>query len=180
VALQEGRPVTKVSHRGTRAFTDVPVPEQPGRPLYHARVVISHDGKDVWLLGDQEDVSASGGGKSVMRGSVLKGTGLPLVWKLERGAWAAKPITGIEEKPGWPYAVVAVGGGALLVAAPGQTGYVADGYRHVPGMPDLHYAGLLRDGTLHGSMNQPGIVYLGEGTETSRNWIKIEVLALGS
>jgi hypothetical protein len=117
---------------------------------------------------------------TAMRGLLLKGSGLPLVWKLERGAWVAKPITGIEEKPGWPYAVVPVGGGALLVAAPGQTGYVTDGFHQVPGMPDLHYVGLLRDGTLYGGVNEQGVAYLGEGTDTSRKWIKIVVLARAS
>ena len=72
-----------------------------------------------------------------MRGSVLKGTGLPLVWKLEGEAWVARPIRGIAEKTGWPYAVAPVGGGALLVAAPDQTGYVADSFYQVPGMPNL-------------------------------------------
>jgi hypothetical protein len=178
--VKDGQPATVVSRRGAQDFAEVAVPKQPGRPLYMARVVVSHDGKDVWLLGDQEDMNATGGGKSVMRGSVLKATGLPLVWRLEGNAWVPKPIRGIEEKTGWPYSVVPVGGGALIVATMDQAGYVKDGYHQVPGMPSLDWVGLLRDGTLTGSVSQPGAVYLGEGRETDRTWIKIEVLARAS
>jgi hypothetical protein len=178
--VKDGQAATTVSPRGTRAFAEVAVPRQAGRPLFMARVVVSQDGEDVWLLGDQEDPSASGGGKSVMRGSVLKSTGLPLVWKLENNAWVPKPIRGIEEKPGWPYPVVPVGGGALMLAAPGLTGYVTDVFRQVPGTPNLDYVSLLRDGTVHGGINQAGVLYLSEGRDAERTWIKIEVLAQAS
>ncbi len=174
-AISDGRPITMVSHRGTQAFVEVAVPEQKGRPLFMVRVVISADGEDVWLLADQEDVGASGGGKSLMRGSVLKGTGLPLVWKLERAKWVPKPLRGIEEKPGWPYSVAPVGEGWLLVAGPGQTGYAGGEFQPVPGTPELDYAMTLRDGTIHGGVNRQGVVYLGDGQGNKRDWIKVEV-----
>ncbi len=177
VALKDGHPVTMISSRGTKDFAEVAVPKQPGRPLFHAHVVISHDRKDVWLLADQEDVGASGG-KSAMRGSVLKGAGLPLVWKLENSAWVAKPITGIQEKAGWPYSVVPVGDGALLVTALDQARYVMGG--GTQSVPGIEYVSLLRDGALQGSQNQQGVVFLGEGSGTVRAWVRVEVMALQS
>ncbi|HCT79479.1 MAG TPA: hypothetical protein DGT23_23530 [Micromonosporaceae bacterium] len=170
-AVKNGQPIT--TRRGTGDFEPVSVPKQPGRDAIHARVDIAAG--DVWLIAEQDSVMTSSGTRGVARASVLKGTGLPLVWQLVNGAWVARPFTGIEEKPGWPYSVAPVGDGALIVAGGGQTGYFRGGFYPVLNMQNLDWVSALPDGTVLGRTNRAGTVYLGQGTGMARNWVRVEV-----
>lgn len=175
-----GRIVTAVGG-AEGGFTPLPVPDQPGRTVWNARVVISADGRDVWLVADQEPqdgVGGGGGGRSAARALARKGTGLPLLWRFEAGAWLPHAITGIEEKANWPYSVAPAGGGLLVLAGPELTGYLDGGaYSPALGAPRLDWVGQLPDGTLFGRDNRPGVTYLSPGVGPARSWSTVEVAA---
>lgn len=156
---------------GGRTWQRLTVPEQPGRKLFMLMPRISPTG-DAWLVGEQDPMSPLGGGTSVLRGSVLKGTGLPLLWQLVDGAWRPRPIEGLKEQPNFSYSVAPAGDGLLAIAGPDGLGYLADRYVEVPGTPRLDWVGLLPDGTLFARQNAPGEVYLGTGHGWQRDWVK--------
>jgi hypothetical protein len=171
-----GRIVTAVGAAGG-GFTRLAVPEQAGRPVWNARVMISGDGRDTWLVADQEPLGGSGGGgRSSAR--ALKGTGLPLLWQLQADSWVPRAVTGIEEKGGWPYSVAPAGGGLLAITGPELTGYLDGGaYSPAPGAPRLDWIGQLPDGTLYGRDSSPGVTYLSSGSGSARSWSTVEVNA---
>ncbi|MEV4416231.1 hypothetical protein [Catellatospora sp. NPDC049609] len=164
---------TARSADGGRTWQRLAVPEQPGRPLFAMFVRLSPGG-DAWLIGEQDPMS-TGGGTSLLRGSVLKGTGLPLVWQLAGGAWTPRPIEGVREKPNFPYSVAPAGDGLLAIAGPDGTGYLADRYVEVPGTPRLDWVTVLPDGTLFARQNAEGRVYLGTGHGSAREWLDLTV-----
>ena len=169
--VRGGRPITQLREMGSGVVKDIAVPEQPGRPVYAARVLVSTDGQDSWLVADQDPLGV-GGGTAVMRGSVLKGTGLPLVWRLSGGAWKPEPLTGVDEKPNWPYSVAPAGRGMLIISGPEAALYFGTGPLKIAGMPRLDWITLLREGTIFGQA-EAGVVYLGVGTGAERKWIKV-------
>lgn len=175
-----GRIVTAVGTAGG-GFTRIPVPEQRGRPVWNAHVQISADGRDVWLVADQEPLGGTGGaggGRLASLGLARKGTGLPLLWRLRGETWTPLPVTGVEEKPNWPYSVAPAGGGILVLAGPERTGYLDGGaYSPAPGVPRLDWVGQLPDGTLLGRDNEPGVTHLSAGNGAPRAWHTIEVNA---
>ncbi|MFC7764383.1 hypothetical protein ACFQY4_45200 [Catellatospora bangladeshensis] len=121
-------------------------------------------------------MSSLGGGTSLLGGSVLKGTGLPLVWQLTGGAWRPRPIEGIREQPNHPYSVAPAGSGLLAIAGPEGVGYLADRYVAVPGTPRLDWIGVLPDGTLFGRQNVPGRIHLGRGDGWQREWVELTLM----
>jgi hypothetical protein len=170
-----GRIVTAVGQAGG-GLTRIGVPEQRGRALWNARVAISADGRDVWLVADQEPAGGGGGGGPATRSLARKGTGLPLLWQYRGDSWVPRPITGVEENPNWPYSVAPAGGGLLVITGPELTGYLDGGaYTPVAGAPRLDWVGQLPDGTLLGHDNQPGVTYLSPGTGAPRVWTVVEV-----
>ncbi|MGN9911554.1 hypothetical protein ACTMTJ_28725 [Phytohabitans sp. LJ34] len=191
-----GRIVTAVGSAGG-GFTRLPVPDQPGRAVWNARVVTSADGRDIWLVAGQEQADAAAAPARLaparlaparlaparlapvgLVASARKGTGLPLLWRFEAGAWVPYPIRGIEEKANWPYSVAPAGGGLLVLAGPELTGYLDGGaYSPAPGAPRLDWVGQLPDGTLFGRDNRPGVTYLSPGTGPARTWSTVEVSA---
>ncbi|MEU7824147.1 hypothetical protein [Catellatospora sp. NPDC049133] len=156
---------------GGRTWQRLAVPDQPGRKLWMLSVRVSPTG-DVWLVGEQDMLSA-GGGTSLLRGSVLKATGLPLIWQLVDGAWRARPIEGLREQPNQMYTVAPAGDGLLAIAGPEAVGYLADRYVEVPGTPRLDWVTELPDGTLFARQDVPGEFYLGTGHGWSREWVKV-------
>ncbi|BCB90487.1 beta propeller repeat protein [Phytohabitans suffuscus] len=172
-----GRIVTAVGRIGA-GFTRLAVPEQPGRAVWNARVAVSADGEDVWLVADQEPSGGSGGGSAATRALARKGTGLPLLWQYQDGSWVPRPVTGVEEKPNWPYSVAPAGGGLLAIAGPERTGYLDRGaYLPADRAPRLDWVGQLPDGTLLGRDNRPGVNHLSHGTGASRSWATVRVHA---
>lgn len=162
---------TARSADGGRTWQRLVVPEQPGRKLWMLSVRVSPTG-DAWLVGEQDMMSA-GGGTSLQRGSVLKATGLPLIWQLVDGAWRARPIEGLREQPNRMYTVAPAGDGLLAVAGPDAVGYLADRYVEIPGTPRLDWVTELADGTLFARQNTPGEFYLGTGHGWQRVWAKV-------
>lgn len=173
-----GRIVTAVGPAGG-PYRRIAVSGQRGRAVWNARVAISADGRDVWLVADQEPAGGGGGGGGyAMRGLARKGTGLPLLWRYQGEAWVPYPVTGVEEKPNQPYSVAPAGGGILVLAGPERTGYLDGGaYSPAPGAPRLDWVGQLPDGALFGRDNRPGVTYLSPGTGTPRAWTTVEVHA---
>ena len=175
--VEGGRIVVAVGRDGG-GFTPIAVPEQPGRTVWNARVMISADGRDVWLVADQEPLGGAGGGLLPGRALARKGTGLPLLWLYEGDAWVPRPITGVEEKGTWPYSVAPAGGGVLVLAGTERTGYLDGGaYSPAPGAPKLDWVGQLPDGTVLGRDNQPGVNYFSPGTGATRTWSTVELNA---
>lgn len=179
--MDGGRIVTAVG-RVDGGFTRLAVPEQPGRTVWNARVAISADGRDVWLVADQDPLDGAGsggsggGGTFATRALARKGTGLPLLWQLQAESWVPRPVTGIEEKANWPYSVAPAGGGVLAITGPEQTGYLDGGaYSPAPATLRLDWVGQLPDGTLFGRDNRPGVTYLSPGTGSTRTWSTVEV-----
>ncbi|WP_155369156.1 hypothetical protein [Catellatospora vulcania] len=168
----EPKKETARSVDGGRTWQRLPVPDQPGRKLWMLSVRVSPTG-DVWLVGEQDMMSASGGGTSLLRGSVLKATGLPLIWQLVDGAWRARPIEGLREQPNRMYTVAPVGDGLLAIAGPDTVGYLADRYVEIPGSPRLDWVTELPDGTLFARQDQYGEFYLGTGRGWQREWTKV-------
>ncbi|WP_144123258.1 hypothetical protein [Catellatospora sichuanensis] len=156
---------------GGRTWQRLVVPEQPGRKLWMLSVRISPTG-DAWLVGEQ-DMMSSGGGTSLLRGSVLKATGLPLIWQLVDGAWRPRPIEGLREQPNAMYTVAPAGDGMLAIAGPDAVGYLADRYVEIPGTPRLDWVAELPDGTLFARQDQYGEFYLGTGRGWQREWVKV-------
>ncbi|GAA4723492.1 hypothetical protein Prum_085090 [Phytohabitans rumicis] len=175
-----GRAVTAYG-KSAGHFTPLAVPEQPGGTIWNARVATSADGRDVWLVADQEQASSGGqgGGRLAVRhAAARKGTGLPLIWQLQGGSWVPRPITGITQERRMPYAVAPAGGGLLAITGPDVSGYLDGGaYIPSPGMPRLDWVGQLPDGTLYGRDNQPGMTYLSTGTGARRTWTAVKVTA---
>ncbi|GAA2350735.1 hypothetical protein Cme02nite_23840 [Catellatospora methionotrophica] len=167
----EPRKETARSVDGGRTWQRLPVPDQPGRKLWMLSVRVSPTG-DAWLVGEQDMMSA-GGGTSLLRGSVLKATGLPLIWQLVDGAWRPRPIEGLREKPNQQYTVAPAGAGLLAVAGPDAVGYLADRYVEIPGTPRLDWVTELPDGTLFARQDQYGEFYLGSGRGWQRAWVKV-------
>lgn len=167
----EPKKETARSVDGGRTWQRLAVPDQPGRKLWMLSVRVSPTG-DVWLVGEQDMLSA-GGGTSLLRGSVLKATGLPLIWQLVDGAWRARPIEGLQEKPNQMYTVAPAGDGLLAIAGPDAVGYLADRYLEIPGTPRLAWVTELADGTLFARQDTPGEFYLGTGRGWLRQWVKV-------
>ncbi|GAA3774846.1 hypothetical protein GCM10022225_73330 [Plantactinospora mayteni] len=180
--VQDGRAVTAFGQL-TGGFTRLPVPGQPGGTIGNARVVTSADGRDVWLVADQEAGSSGGqgGGRLPARAKARKGTGLPLLWQYQAGSgaggsWVPRPITGITAERERPYAVAPAGGGLLVITGPGVSGYLDRGaYIPTPGTPALDWVGQLPDGTLVGRDDRPGVTYLSTGHGSRREWARVEV-----
>jgi len=171
--LRDGEPVTHVSEIGHTGLHEVSVPRQDGRKLANARVVISADGKDTWLIGDQEP-SSGGGGSGKMRGSVVKATGLPLIWQLLNNVWVPRPTTAIKENPTWPYSVAPAGDGLLVLVGPEGAGYFQREWDLIGGLGELDWIGQTADGTLTGRSNSNShAVFLSTGNGRDRNWIKV-------
>ncbi|WP_162907730.1 hypothetical protein [Allorhizocola rhizosphaerae] len=179
-SVHKGAPVTQLDGK------DVKVPAQEGRRVFRAQVMVSQDGADTWLLADQDPLElASGPTGVVVNNSVqaklsasvvagMKGTGLPLIWRLRDGVWVAHPTTTIKEKPNWPYSVVSAGGGVLVIAGPEGPMYFTDSPASVADLPRLDWVGQTRDGTLfarpHADQNT---IYLSAGTGQARQWIRV-------
>ncbi|MFD0595345.1 hypothetical protein ACFQZ4_25895 [Catellatospora coxensis] len=118
---------------------------------------------------------SAGGGTSLLRGSVLKATGLPLIWQLVDGAWRPRPIEGLREQPNQMYTVTPAGDGLLAIAGPDAVGYLAERYVEIPGTPRLDWVTALPDGTLFARQDAYGEFYLGTGTGWRRDWVKVTV-----
>ncbi|GAA1635301.1 WD40/YVTN/BNR-like repeat-containing protein [Catellatospora bangladeshensis] len=172
--FDKGRETARSTDGGV-TWQRLAVPEQPGRQLFALFVRVSPTG-DAWLIGEQDPMSSLGGGTSLLGGSVLKGTGLPLVWQLTGGAWRPRPIEGIREQPNHPYSVAPAGSGLLAIAGPEGVGYLADRYVAVPGTPRLDWIGVLPDGTLFGRQNVPGRIHLGRGDGWQREWVELTLM----
>jgi hypothetical protein len=145
---------------------------QDGRSIHAARVAVSADGKDTWLIAYQEPLSR-GGGTALARGSVLKATGLPLIWRLIDHFWVPVPTAGIDERPTWSYSAAPAGGGLLLVSGPEGVEYLRDRVVETAPHPVLEWVHQLRDGTIVGRAPRSEAVYLSPGTGSARNWIKV-------
>ncbi|GAA1419996.1 hypothetical protein GCM10009662_75600 [Catellatospora coxensis] len=169
----EPRKETARSVDGGRTWQRLAVPDQPGRKLWMLSVRVSPTG-DTWLVGEQDMLSA-GGGTSLLRGSVLKATGLPLIWQLVDGAWRPRPIEGLREQPNQMYTVTPAGDGLLAIAGPDAVGYLAERYVEIPGTPRLDWVTALPDGTLFARQDAYGEFYLGTGTGWRRDWVKVTV-----
>ncbi len=169
-SVRDGKAVTAVSVPGSTSFSLVPVELQPGRNVMLARIAVSPDGLDVWLIAEQEPPSLSG-----PRSVRMKASGLPLLWRWENGAWKARPVTGVKDDPQHSYSVTPVGAGTLMLTAPIGTGYFTDRLTLVPGTPKLSWSGLLADGTVWGSGQDAGVVYLSTGSGSQRDWIRVQL-----
>ncbi|MDI1461756.1 hypothetical protein QEZ54_12300 [Catellatospora sp. KI3] len=169
---------TARSTDGGATWQTLPVPDQPGRPLFMLQVLVSADGRDTWLVGDQEPPDL-GGGTALLRGSVLKQTGLPLVWRLDGADWVPVPITGVDEQLSQSYAVAPAGAGLLALGGPEAGLYLGrDGIVRVPGTPRLDWVSTLPDGTLRGSSGSGGVL-LGVGSGANREWRVLSIIAGG-
>lgn len=169
---RDGSPVTWVGRSGPDSWEPVPVPKQEGRPVFLARVAISADGKDTWLIAEQEPVGG-GGGTLRARGSLLKATGLPLIWRLANGSWVPVSTAGIVEKPTWSYSAAPAGEGMLAVSGPDGLAYLRDVLVRLEPEPVLGWVGQLRDGALFGQAPNAEAVYLSSGKNAAGNWTKV-------
>ncbi|MBV1852124.1 hypothetical protein [Catellatospora tritici] len=164
---------------GGLTWQTIAVPEQPGRSVWSLSVLQSADRRDTWLVGMQ-DPPSTGGGTAVLRGSVLKATGMPLLWRLADAAWVPVPITGIEEQPNQQYTLAAAGDGLLALAGPEDGVYLgARGLVRVPGTPRLDTVWLLPDGTLRGFSSDSREILLGVGSGADREWRRISLEPTG-
>ncbi|GAB7049426.1 hypothetical protein JCM9534A_45520 [Catenuloplanes indicus JCM 9534] len=142
---------------GGRSWTTTPVPQQGGWPVSFS-VLISADGRDVWLVGTPGDPYA-----------------FPLIWTFVAGRWLPVSPSG---RPPTVTAVVPVGGGALVVAGLGGIGAVRHGrYWPIPDWPARDLLTLLEDGTI---VAQDGTsTWLGAGFDTARRWTRIDLNSAG-
>ncbi|HEX6683392.1 MAG TPA: hypothetical protein VF062_11380 [Candidatus Limnocylindrales bacterium] len=168
-----GAPLTWFAEREPNTWRPVPVPQQAGRPVFSARVTTSADGKDTWLIADQEPAPAGSGGTARARGLALKATGLPLIWRFVNLTWVPVPTSGIDERPHWSYSAASAGDGMIVVSGPEGLTYLRDRVVHSAPNPVLGWVGRLRDGTLFGQATHNEAVYLSSGTGSARDWIKV-------
>ena len=168
---RDGLPVTWIGQSGPDSWQPVAVPQQ-GRPVLRARVAISADGKDTWLVAEPEPLERSGG-TARARGSVLKATGLPLIWLFHHHSWVPVTTAGMYENPTWSYAATPAGGGLLLVSGPDGLTFLRDRVVATAAQPVLGWVGQLRDGTLAGRAAHGNAVYVSSGTGAAREWTKV-------
>jgi hypothetical protein len=166
----DGQPVTWRSRSGPDSFAQIPVPRQEGRSVMGARVGVSTDG-DTWLIADPEPLNAGRDATARARGSILKATGVPLIWRLVDSSWVPVPTASVEEKPAWAYSATPAGGGLLLISGPEGLVQVRDRVVGTVREPVLGWIGQLRDGTLIGRDTRDFAVYLSAGP--AAGWTKV-------
>ncbi|GAB7041459.1 hypothetical protein JCM9533A_53090 [Catenuloplanes niger JCM 9533] len=155
--LGDRTPSAAYSTDGGTVWTRTPVPPQ-GDQARGPSLVISADGRDVWLLAQTDDV---------MR-----------LWTFRSGRWL--PVTAPGLPPGYGVLAIAAGGGALIVGGQwGGQGVIWQG-RYWP-RPDWGWlddgSRLLPDGTI--LAREGGRARLGVGFGAERWWTVIEVRPAG-
>lgn len=161
--VRSGVPVTRLNGR------EINVPKQDDRMLFNARVVVSADGKDTWLIGQPDPTDGVTAGPT---GLVLKGTGLPVIWRFTNDAWVPVRTGTMKEDRGWPYSAAPAGDGLVLLVGPDGPGYFDGAWQPIKGLGGMAWIGQAVDGTLVGRSGTIG-VFLSAGNGRNRSWIKV-------